>query len=355
LPKETLAFFANDRVYESIYDFNIPDEDTVKILDQVQDKLKSIDRLTGIGTYLSDAYALVDETSSFPFLAYNDEMVFRLPLSLSKGRWFDNGSQVNGIPIIIGGVLTKVYEPGDRILLQVVFQSNGSIQTIEGIVIGELAVGSAYYTFAGGATDPGILSVAEFSEGDENPDNGVLICPMSALGSYPQRSVSPSCFLFFDDGADLEDIKDSLNQAMTRYGQFVTVAEMNKHEMSDNIMHIYNHDIINAASLILMMIFGCGGYILLTYTRNRKVYGVYMLCGMSRKRLLCQFFLNTALIFIPPVVVSIILIPKVVDRSLINWVGYSISFGSVVLTAGLCCLLALYQCYGREPIEFIEE
>lgn len=353
LPYETLVFYASERLHNMVDNNGEKQSDT---MNQMMHKLQSIEQLIGLGTYRINMYAITSNEEFCKVMAYNDDMISFSHPQLQSGKWLDEIELTDELPLIIGGALGSRYEIGDKIGVDILSLDNDYNRQMSGVVIGKLAEGASYYSISSGASYPGILNIAQYSGSMENDGNDILLCPLSSLGEYQLNELSPSMFLFFETGTDIYEIEQDLNKAMNRYGKFISMENLDRNEMSYNMMHIYNHDIINGITLFCILVIGCGSYVLLTFVRHKRLTGIYAICGMSKKVLLRLYVIMILVLFVPPVIISHILLPMiVVDNSLLGGWVYLVAYGSVILTSGICILIAYKQCIDGLPLTFIRE
>lgn len=317
------------------------------------EKLAELDGMEGIA-YAAETYCQIDgyrnkisEEDYVTNMNMNSLLWKGIQYPLAEGRWFQEQDDTDDLlQVVIGGGLSEKYSVGDSFDL---IYDNDVQRTA--IVIGDLGtefyiLDNTYMYSAKGETvdvyvtlhgeDEDLLLSNDTRWFDELQDEAV----------YP----SSSALLKIKPGSGLTSYE--------KYGvlsSFDQIMENTKERCDNYVIDAINYN----AAWILVILFGVVGVAYMTAQKRRYTWGIYLLLGMSGKRLLGRLLLQNLLTYVLGTVAACLADPLISD--ILNYEAAEITMANViamgVLTAIMFIVSFLCNLYIRqiEPKEILTQ
>ena len=273
------------------------------------------DDIVGYGKMSTVDGLIIDSNYKSKISLYNDDLITYTQLPLSKGNWFTKKNNHGGsVPIIIGSNLAKTYTLNDEIELQI-NNMDGRNDIKKCIIIGALSDSDFNFNFRAGGTIQAINSLAvrsnevNLSSFDEITSNNIIISPMRYWDTIEEERISSAQLIFLKDNVRVSDFINRNKGEIQKYGFVSSIHDMYEQQIKKNIQNDRNENyIILSIVMMLMLIFGIGGYTLLQTIHNDKLFGIYFLSGMKKSEILILILLSNFLLLLIPLVISIIIV-----------------------------------------------
>lgn len=219
-------------------------------------------------------------------LAYNDTIIHHYRPRLAEGIWFDAYEQQDAslIPVVV--------TPATGLNIHQTI-SIGSNQTA--IVIGILPPLAQYLSMTAGTEDPDSYLLGYLFNDPRQGQQANVILPYSQLDAVAQQNYGRtlSVLLFPHEQADAPDLP-----ALTQnYGQIISMAQAQE-QYEAHIKQQLSFDIPMFFIFLLAAIIGIGGTTMIQTIRNKKIFTIYYLTGMSQRHALVVEVLRIAMMIL---------------------------------------------------------
>ncbi len=241
----------------------------------------------------SPKYGVEDMERNLELRQVNDEYINYSPTPLQRGSWepllsYEAGDENMPIPCIVSPYLKDRYPVGHTFTLQV----NGSSSDPDvwmkerSFVVAGIAK-DASFTMIGNGMGPQLAPsitgyLRSFSSDTGQP--GVVFAqqiyvPILQQNNDVLNEVCPPLYLLYTDVDEAKAIPQ-WRLHLNRYASTVSIQEC-----LDNYMDQFrggggNIYFMHAAVASALLILGVGGYSIMLFAANRRMYGIYYVCGM---------------------------------------------------------------------------
>lgn len=274
------------------------------------------------------AFEHAGETWNTTLNVYSDTLFDHLKLPLKKGDFTASGEAYGAgvLPVVISGRLAEIYQIGDTL-----GWLGGKSVNIPCVVTGILRNNASFITF-----------------GEQN-----------AVLSYNTAYEQKKSFLFARYDADLlKDINwglpmllqlregvdparaiDTLREQYGSYGAYHTIPELMS-EAREQVAKSSQWNIMMLILFGLVLVFGYGGYLLISAMQKSMVYAVLYINGVSKRRMLWINILSGLILIVPAVEIGLALSPVFLENYVqADFIGFTPSTYATILMIFLLMFL----------------
>lgn len=288
-------------VEETEYDHKVDN-----LLKEMEKNAFSIGKITYLYTYIEAV-----EENAF-LLDYNDTTAEHLKVPLSQGRWFQRGVCNEAV---LSYKYKKRYDLGDKVPL--VIKDAGGRHEIEVEVIGFLDKSNYMMNFtSSGYVDMSALIVQE--------ESAIITSGLEDSNGQVCELGENSGVLIFGPATQNHDDYEKLME----FGAVTTMEEMADHyqeNVDKRLRNLIGIDIV----LFILALSGLGSMNFISLYTKRREYGIYFICGLSRKMVV----LMTAMIDL--FVMAAAFVPAVIFCFLNPNIIPNFDFVNVLVTIGM--------------------
>jgi len=219
-----------------------------------------------IGT-IDCLYTYVEAVQDYAFLMdYNETIQERLRLPLSQGRWFQEGVCNEAI---LSYEYKKKYAVGDKIPFTMT--DAGGRHELELEVVGFLDKNNYLMNFtSSGYVDMSALIVQEKS--------AIITSGLEDIDGRTCEMGTGNGIMIFDPMSQ----NNSYNEKLMEFGAVTTMEEIADHYQENVRERLYHLVGINIV-LFLLAFSGLGSMNFISLYTRRREYGIYFICGLSRR------------------------------------------------------------------------
>lgn len=237
------------------------------------------------------AFEHAGETWNTTLNVYSDALFDRLKLPLEKGDFAVSGEACGAgvLPVVIGGRLAERYQLGDAFTLGWL---GGKAVNIPCVVTGILRNNASFITFG---EQNAVLSYNTASA----PQKSLLFARYDA-DLLRDLNWGLPMLLLLREGVDQERALRTLREQYGNYGEYHTVPELMR-EAREQVVKSSQWNIMMLILFGLVLVFGYGGYLLVSAMQKSRLYAVLYINGISRRRMLWLNILSGLLLIVPAV------------------------------------------------------
>ncbi|CZT57466.1 ABC transporter permease [Solibaculum mannosilyticum] len=337
------------------------DEKEKKALESDLEKsVASVEGLLGQGKMGTTAFGLGGSIYVNAF-CYNEDLIKYTKLPLSEGKWFSEVENTERrIPVILGGKTKNVLEVGQEFPALISMWDENGRQEIEvtGVVIGKLADEDLYFRFDAWGEEPLIEVLAHRASSSEtasNPQEDFVLTPLEAIPEEVRPTPMASRLLFLDPSQGEESTAQYLKDNFGDYSVYHTIPEIFGNQNQSDLRGANTYVVLSGV-LFLLCIFGLGGYLLLSLSKNEFMLGVYYLCGMRKRQAFLLYLIPTFVMLLIPTVVASFLSPSMINvQNFIDVTTYISILILVLLVFFISVLVAWLRIRKMEPVDLIRK
>lgn len=252
------------------------------------------------------------------FFIYSDALFKENQIDLREGK-FISYLQNGKLPIIISSSLSDELPLDAELTLTVPYNNGNNTASISCVVTGIIETGAALpaINFYGSFPSMDVLGVRA------EPNNGydfIVTAYNQCLQDYVNWG-SPMLIISDDSASSVNE----LNSNYSDYGTFMTFNEIKAISMTKTI----NENQFNILMFVLfcpIVLFGYGGYVLITLQQRKKEFGIFFILGLSRRKLILLNFIIGVIVLTLAVCAGMIITPILLDIILkILFKGYGVA------------------------------
>ena len=250
------------------------------------------------------AFEHAGETWNTMLNVYSDALFHHLKLPLEKGEFAASGEAYGTgvLPVVIGGRLAELYQVGDAFTLGWL---GGEAVSIPCVVTGVLRNNASFITLG---EQNAVLSYNTAFEQKKS-----FLFARYDADRLKGLNWGLPMLLQLREGVDPGRALDTLREQYGNYGEYHTIPEL----MSDAREQVVKNSQWNIMMLILfglVLVFGYGGYLLVSAMQKSRLYAVLYINGVSIRRMLWINILSGLLLIVPAVGAGLALSPAFLEN-----------------------------------------
>lgn len=288
--------------------------------------MRSLPDLKGIGAIDTMRADLVVNSTQYDLQLhmFNQDMMAYAPIPLGEGSWdtllqYDNTDEEAVIPCVVTAPMAETYPVGSTIELELDFATGLQYTHTDedGLTHAKVLSDKHMRTFrVAGVISREAFVYSELGVGTGERPIDLVLCNMADMvdlttmeiiytpvilrnGSsiFPEQGMTS--YYLFSGGAMEEDVVEW----ETRLKEYAGVSSF------DEMIEIYNQQFdegggdiyfLHAAIAALLLLLGIGGYNIMLFSRSKRMYGVYFMCGMKWPRTVAFTLASNALVMLLP-------------------------------------------------------
>ena len=308
----------NSGVYNNEFENNFRNEPNVKGIYQ--------NAIIGANAHFKD------ENHNLNFIIYSYDFYNIISHSLYEGEFVRaNYSDYIPIPIVISYSLSDRYKVGDIIESKLLVGEN-----VLCVITGILNKNETVITINSFGEVASIEALA-FNTKLNTGFDFVLSCLDVPFSEAKWKK--PMLITLDED--NLYETIENFNKKYSMYGKFSTIESM----INQNQEHLVWRYELNLLSLLLftiVLIFGVGGYILISVMQKRKTYSILFINGLPILKMIILSFVSNMIILIPPIIIGLMSSPYFISYIVkVPFIGFSTTTHLFVLL--LIAFIALFS------------
>lgn len=256
---------------------------------------------------------------------YSEEMYNSIKFDVADDNFDDTLLQDGEIPVYISRNLSKYYNIGDKLHIRSYQEEKNEIPCrVAGILNNNsyiITVGSSDNIFTQMLYETENFIVAKYNE------------------AYFKNSTLYPRFLIKNTA---EETVNEINEAIGKYGGISTVNEFFEKIFLQTLENS-EWEILILFLLVIVLVFGYGGYLIVNNMQKRKLCSIFYICGMSLGKVTAIHVLAGLLLFIPGIILGLLITPFFLQAfTNVSFADYNIY--TVMLIVGIivfCSLTAI--------------
>lgn len=275
---------------------------------QALDTINNLPGLSGTGSARNTTIQIADKENPYELTMYSTDLIKNVKMPVAKGRWFNDTEALgidsrNVIPVVLSDLWNGQYAVGDVIDIQTQEDHMGVSQsTIK--VIGILSRDALPFKFFYGGTRQTISHLFGHETDIYYP---AIICPpLLKNGKWlDERYFMVECnmLLFSENAAQYES---QWAQILTEYGDVTSVNDMMENDKTSFALGAGDY-FMHGLMAFLLMIVGVSSYNVLSLRKQRKMFGIYIMSGMTRLKAFRIALLSNGFLFFAAGIIGILL------------------------------------------------
>lgn len=286
---------------------------------------------------------------SVTLLAYDTYILSMIKRPLSNGTWMDKAANAdNTNAVVIDSSLADRYKVGDIFTINKLDDNQGNEHTAKFKVCGILALPSYAWDFSIGSSIPNIQMYLR------NQHNNILSGPVKDInGKIIDFHISLQNLVFLENPNIGQQTLDKIESGFKQYYDVNSMDSAVERGRADSHETTFTWSLYSLINLMLI-IFGVGGCTILMLQQQLKEYGIYILCGASKKRLLLvKTLINVIVIFFPSLISLFAVMHNSNSYMLLDIYSVYICLGLCTFIFAITTGLALVKLYRQQPVEII--
>lgn len=296
-------------------------EGNSEVLNNLIDPLK--EKYDVLYMYEGNAVLEIDSQAVAATLnVYSEEMYNSIKFDVADDNFDDTSLQDGELPVYISANLSKHYNIGDKLQIKSYQEEKNEITCrVAGILNNSsyiITLGSSDNIFTQMISDTENFVVAKYTEDYFN--NSTL---------YPRFIIKN-----IEEG-----MANKINEAIGKYGEISTVNEFFE-KIFFQTLENSEWEILILFLLVIVLVFGYGGYLIVNNMQKRKLCSIFYICGMSLGKVTAIHILAGLLLFIPGIILGLLITPLFLKAFTgVSFAGYNIY--TVMLIAGIIAFCSL--------------
>lgn len=238
------------------------------------------------------------------FNVYSDALSDQLKLPLEKGE-FAQSKAYSGeriLPIVISNNLEGTFRIGDTFTLGWLGEKKVNIPCV---VTGVLKEKASFITFG---EQNGVLSYNTAYQKDKT----FLFAKYDADILKDVNWNLPMLLQLRED-VDLQHALGTLREQYADFGEYHTIPELME-QAQKQVVESSHWNIMMIILFALVLLFGYGGYVLISAMQKSRLYAILYINGLSFRRMLWIHVLSGLILFVPAVGIGLAISPVFLER-----------------------------------------
>lgn len=290
------------------------------LIEPVKEKYDVLYMYEGNAVFEIDSQAVVATLN-----VYSEDMYNAIKFDLSGEKSDEVVLQDGELPVYISGNLSKHYNIGDKLQIKSYQEEKNEIPCrVTGILKDNsyiITTGSNDNIFTQMISDTENFIIAAYNE--DYFENSTL---------YPRFLIKNT-----EDG-----IVNEINEAIGKYGEISTLNEFIEKIFLQTLVNS-EWEILILFLLVIVLVFGYGGYLIVNNMQKRKLCSIFYICGMSLGKVTAIHILAGLLLFIPGIILGLLITPFFLQAfTSVSFAGYNIyTVMLIVAIIAFCSLTAI--------------